>query len=344
MRGTFRTKIGIAGLLTGIPLILFYFFEVSFPQFIKNFNSILALGLISLALFFFNYWLIGFLFRFFIKKEIQHIAQQFPQYFISGGENPTSFPELEEKIRGIHEDVEAKVAAFQQMDQYRRDYLGNVSHELKTPLFSLRGFAETLLDGGVEDLSIRDKYLERISQSTERILNIVEDLSMINRLESGQVRLVYSSFDINVLIYEVFDMLDLEVQQGKVTFDFVTSSSKIGVYADRNKISQIFINLFSNAISYSKDDKVNIKVETKAVGSEVQITVADNGMGIKPENINRIFERFYRVEASRNRKKGGSGLGLSIVKHILEAHHKNIKVKSVYTQGTEFSFTLDIFS
>ena len=293
-------------------------------------------------MFFVNYFVLIFLFRNYDQRQIKKISKTFPEYFEQEKENPTNFFELGEKFSDMKEEADAQMEVMQQMDTYRKEYLGNVAHELKTPLFSIQGYVETLLDGGVEDLNIRDKYLERIDKSVERILNIVQDLDMINKFESGLLHLNISRFDLNTLIRDVFDLLDLEAHKTGAKFTLFTSQNSLMVNADRNKISQVLINLLANAIHYSNREKALITVETKIFGSEVCVEVSDNGMGIKPENLPRIFERFYRVESSRSRKDGGSGLGLAIVKHIMEAHKKTIEVKSVYLEGTQFSFRLDL--
>lgn len=270
-------------------------------------------------------------------KSLRHFRST-----LSSEENPTTFTELGEKITGMREEADARMVTMKEMENYRKEYLGNVAHELKTPLFSIQGYVETLMDGGVDDMNIRDKYLERIDKSVERILNIVQDLDMISRLESGQISLSLSKFDINILVRDIFDLLDLEAHKTGAKFLLTTSQSAVMVNADRNKISQVLINLLANAIHYANREKAQIVVNTIITGNEVLVEVKDNGMGIKPESLPRIFERFYRVESSRSRKDGGSGLGLAIVKHILEAHKKNIDVKSVYLEGTSFSFRLDL--
>ena len=235
----------------------------------------------------------------------------------------------------------AEIDMMKEMENYRKEYIGNVSHELKTPLFSIQGYIETLRDGGVEDLNIRDKYLQRIDNSVERLLNIVKDLDMINRFESGQIALKYSTFDINNLIQEVFDLLEMEAEKQSMTMQLQTTQSQLFVYADKQRISQVLINLISNAVKYANREEAQIIVSTREGTRSIHISVEDNGMGIKPENLPRIFERFYRVESSRNRKDGGSGLGLAIVKHIMEAHKQGIVVESVYLSGTKFKFKLE---
>lgn len=251
-----------------------------------------------------------------------------------------NFKELGERITFLTEQNATEVGSLKEMEIYRKEYVGNVSHELKTPLFSIQGYVETLLDGGVENLNIRDKYLERIDKSVERLISIVQDLDMINQYESDQISLNISRFDINILIKEIIDLLDLQAQKNQSKVALQCSQPVIFVEADKQKISQVLINLISNAIHYSNREKAQIVVKTGVLKNKVFVEVSDNGMGIKAELLPRIFERFYRVESSRSRAQGGSGLGLAIVKHILEAHHENIHVESQYLEGTKFSFLL----
>ncbi|MDR2206813.1 MAG: two-component sensor histidine kinase [Flavobacteriaceae bacterium] len=235
----------------------------------------------------------------------------------------------------------SELDTMKEMEIYRKEYIGNISHELKTPLFLIQGYLETLIDGGIENLNIRDKYLERIGKSVERLLDIVKDLDMINQYESGKITLQLSRFDLNLLIKEIFDLLEMEAQKTEAVLSLQTGNSQLFVLADKQKISQVIINLVSNAIHYANREKPKILVKTNPLKNKILVQVEDNGMGIKPDILPRIFERFYRVESSRNRKDGGSGLGLAIVKHILEAHNETISVESVYLEGTKFSFLLD---
>ena len=246
-----------------------------------------------------------------------------------------------ERFSDFNQQKNTEMEVMKKMESYRKEYIGNVSHELKTPLFSIQGYVETLSDGGVENLKIRDKYLERIGISVERLIAIVNDLDMINRLESGEINLNVSKFDINFLIKEIFDLLDLEAEKNNTVLQLQTLHNQIFVEADKQKISQVFINLISNAIHYANRQEAKVVVKTSVLRNKVLIEVIDNGMGIKEELLPRIFERFYRVETSRSRRQGGSGLGLAIVKHILEAHNENITVESVYLEGTKFRFMLE---
>jgi len=287
-----------------------------------------------------NYFVLDFLFNFYGKKQISRIRTILPQEMM-GHEEGMNFTQLGERVSEMSQKTATELDTMKEMETYRKEYIGNISHELKTPLFTIQGYVETLMDGAVENLAVRDKYLSRIDTSVERLLDIVKDLDMINQFESGEIDLNITQFDLNILVREMIDLLDLEAQKINAKMQLQASQQQIFVKADRQRISQVLVNLISNAIYYANRDNALIQVIIKPINHKVLIEIKDNGMGIKPEALPRIFERFYRVESSRNRRDGGSGLGLAIVKHILEAHHENIEVHSVYLEGTTFSFTLE---
>lgn len=299
-----------------------------------SFYFYLSISLVFIALL--NYFVLELLFNSYGKKQIKRISDILPENILQEEEN-VNFQQLGERIQKNVSEIDM----MKEMEDYRKEYIGNVSHELKTPLFSIQGYVETLKDGAVENLNIRDKYLERIGNSVERLLNIVTDLDQISKYEAAEISINYSVFDINALTKEIFDLLEIDAQKKSAKLVLQTSQTAIMVRADKQKISQVLINLISNAIHYSNREEALIKVITKTEQEKVKIIVQDNGMGIKPEVLPRIFERFYRVETSRNRKDGGSGLGLAIVKHILEAHHQSITVESKYLEGTLFTFYLE---
>lgn len=292
-------------------------------------------------MFIINYTVLEVLFGYYTKKQVRKISKILPEEIAYDNEENITLKELGERFSDFNQQKDTEMDLMKKMENYRKEYVGNVSHELKTPLFSIQGYVETLIEGGVENLNIRDKYLERIGNSVERLIAIVNDLDMINRLESGEININVSKFDINILIKEIFDLLDLEAEKNNTILQLQTLHGQIFVEADKQKISQVFINLISNAIHYANRQEAKVVVKTSILKNKVLIEVIDNGMGIKEELLPRIFERFYRVETSRSRKQGGSGLGLAIVKHILEAHNENITVKSVYLEGTKFSFMLE---
>ncbi|WP_312820385.1 sensor histidine kinase [Kaistella carnis] len=326
--------------LTAVMLLLALIFDEAKEKFsttAQEFYWILLLSFVVMAVI--NYLVVDFLFNFYGKRQIKKISTILPEE-IRDEEADLNFKELSQRFSDLNLKNTTEIDTMKEMETYRKEYMGNVSHELKTPLFTIQGYVDTLLEGGVENLSIRDKYLERIDRSVERLLNIVKDLDMINQFESGEITLNQSRFDLNQLIREMIDLLDLEAQKKNTRIVLQTTSNQMFVHADRQKISQVLMNLISNAINYSNRESATVTVRTSPKNAKVLVDVEDNGMGIKPEMLTRIFERFYRVESSRNRNDGGSGLGLAIVKHILEAHQENITAESVYLEGTKFSFSL----
>jgi len=246
------------------------------------------------------------------------------------------FDHVSDVINKKHEEMEELLSR----DDFRRDFLGNVSHELKTPLFTAQSYILTLLEGSIDDKELQKNYLERANKSIERLEFIVKDLDLISKLESG-MNLHYQSFNILKLITDVFDILEIKAAKRNITLDFdKVYEFPILVNADVERIEQVLINLIVNSINYGKDNgstTVSVQLVSK---SKFKISVSDNGIGINENNISRLFERFYRVDTSRSREQGGSGLGLSIVKHIIEAHNQELFVDSKLTTGSTFSFTL----
>lgn len=326
--------------LTAVMLLLIYLFdEVKHYFSDSDLRFFMTMLISSVALLIINYLVVDFLFNYYGKRQIKKISTILPEE-IRDEETDLNFKELSQRFSDLNLKNATEIDTMKEMETYRKEYIGNISHEMKTPLFTIQGYVDTLLEGGVENLAIRDKYLERIDKSVERLLNIVNDLDMMNQFESGMITLTKSRFDLNHLIRELIDILDLEAQKKNTKIVLQTTSTQIFVLADKQKISQVLLNLISNAIYYSNRESATVTVKTKIQNQKVLVEVEDNGMGIKPEMLPRIFERFYRIESSRNRNDGGSGLGLAIVKHILEAHHENITVESTYLEGTKFSFFL----
>lgn len=328
-------------LLTMVMFFLVIIFDTLKDRYYHSsqFNLGLFIGIV--LMFIINYTVLELLFNYYAKKQVRKISKILPEEIVYDNQDNITFKELSERFSDFNQQKVTEMDMMKEMESYRKEYIGNVSHELKTPLFSIQGYVETLADGGVDNLNIRDKYLERIGISVERLIAIVNDLDMINRLESGEINLNKSKFDVNLLVKEIFDLLDLEAEKNNTVLQLHTLQNQIFVEADKQKISQVFINLISNAIHYANRQEAKVTVKTTMVKNKVLIDVIDNGMGIKAELLPRIFERFYRVESSRSRRQGGSGLGLAIVKHILEAHNENITVESVYLEGTKFSFMLE---
>lgn len=234
-----------------------------------------------------------------------------------------------------------EIQKLKEMEQYRKEFLGNVSHELKTPIFNIQGYILTLLDGGIDDPDINKLYLGRTEKSINRMISIVEDLETISRLEAGELELKRSDFDIIELIANVYDMHQVKANEKEISLIFGNESTKpIFVNADKKRIFEVLSNLVINALKYGKKNGF-IQTRIYDMHKYILVEIKDNGKGISTENLTRVFERFYRIDKGRSREEGGTGLGLSIVKHIIDAHDQTINVKSKIDKGTAFSFTLD---
>jgi two-component system phosphate regulon sensor histidine kinase PhoR len=223
-------------------------------------------------------------------------------------------------------------------EQFRKEFIGNVAHELKTPIFNIQGFISTLLDGAINDPKVNVNYLERTDKNVQRLITLVKDLDTISKLETGQIKPDISEFDLFDVISEVIEILDIKALEYGVK---ITTNAHKGMFvsADREKINEVIHNLALNSIIYGQKEGITeILVEDN--GTKFIVKVKDNGIGIDSKHLPHIFERFYRVDKSRSRERGGSGLGLSIVKHIIETHNEQITVESKVNQGTTFAFTL----
>ena len=235
---------------------------------------------------------------------------------------------------------EEELNAYKRDENYRREFLGNVSHELKTPIFNIQGYIQTLLDGGINDENINMKYLERTNKSVDRMINIVEDLEVISRLETEQSELDFQSFNVVQLAKEVLDAFEMRAGQMHIKLELSNESQSEIAVGDRDKIQQVFMNLISNSIKYGKENG-STRIKFYDMEKNMLIEVADNGIGIEEDSLDRLFERFYRVDKNRSREIGGTGLGLAIVKHILEGHNQQINVRSTVGVGSTFSFILE---
>ena len=235
---------------------------------------------------------------------------------------------------------EEELIKMKENENYRREFIGNVSHELKTPIFNIQGYIQTLIDGGLQDENVNLKYLKRANLSVDRMINIVDDLEVISQLETNEDVLDLYNFNIVDVINEAFDQLEMKANNMNISLKLSKESNSEIVYADRNKIQQVFMNLISNSIKYGKNNGVT-NVRLFDMTDKMLIEVADNGIGISEEALNRLFERFYRVDKNRSREIGGTGLGLAIVKHIIEAHQQTINVRSTVDVGSTFSFILE---
>lgn len=308
-------------------------------------NLIIILGSLIIS-FPVSFFLIHYAVNNFILEKINPIYKSLENI-------PLTTRELRHKMEGrdVIQEVNSLVINYTQnrmkeikklrrLEKYRKEFLGNVSHELKTPIFNIQGYILTLLDGGLEDPEVNREYLVRTEKSINRMISIIEDLESITKLETGELELHMEDFDIVQLIREVFELQDINRDKYKISFVFKGSDDKpVMVNADKSRITEVLNNLIVNSIFYGNKGGSTV-VSLDEMGENILVEVVDDGIGIEQEEISRIFERFYRTDKSRSRDRGGTGLGLSIVKHIIEAHNQTISVRSQPGQGTSFTFTV----
>jgi len=314
--------------------------------FYNEFDLTFAL-IVSLVIFLFSFFLIQFRVERFIYRRVKKIYDEVSLLDVeelSKKSITSNIETLSLEVKKFAEDKRLEIELLQIREEYRREFLGNVSHELKTPLFTVQGYLLTLMEGAIKDKSIRNKYLERANKGVERLINIVKDLDMIARLESGNLNPTIKTFNIIELIQNVFELLEIKAKKREIYLTFDKKyETPILVKADVERIEQVLINLIENSIKYGRQKGKTIVSVKNYSSRQFIIKVIDDGEGVQQHNISRLFERFYRVDQSRSREQGGSGLGLSIVKHILEVHHQQIFVESEYGKGSTFTFTLEKF-
>ena len=253
----------------------------------------------------------------------------------------TDMDSLMENIEEFAKNKKIEIESLKSQEQYRKEFIGNVAHELKTPIFTIQGYISNLLDGAMDDKTLLDKYLNRTDNSIERLIYIIKDLDLITQLESSTMNLNISSFNLIDLISDIFEQLEIKSKEKNIKLFFDKKYDKeILVKADKARIEQVITNLLVNSINYgSKNGSTEVSI-SDLTEDKLIVRVTDNGDGIDQEHLPRLFERFYRVDVSRSRSHGGSGLGLAIVKHIIDAHNENIYINSELGVGSEFSFTL----
>jgi two-component system, OmpR family, phosphate regulon sensor histidine kinase PhoR len=325
---------------TGLLLLLIYIFFKNSLQ-----NILLFCLLFFSILYVFSFLMLQYRVERFIYRRVKKIYDDVALLESSSFINQpitTDMETLTREVKKFATDRKLEIQMLEVREQYRREFLGNVSHELKTPLFTVQGYISTLIDGAMDDKSVRKKYLKRAEKGVERLIYIVEDLDLITKLEVGDLNLDFSEFDIVELIQNVFDLLEMKADKKKITLVFDDYHIQpIFVYGDKDKIQQIIENLVVNSIKYGKIGGTTEVAIVNLKSNKILVRIKDNGEGIEKQNISRIFERFYRVDKSGSRSEGGSGLGLAIVKHIVEAHKEKIYVESEFGIGSEFSFTLN---
>lgn len=336
----FKSALYITLFATGFAGFLIHF--VFYPA---HEDLALFLAEFGFALYLFSFLVIQYRVEFFIYRRVKKIYDDVSFLESSTVINQpitTDMATLTREVKKFATDKKMEIETLKVREEYRREFLGNVSHELKTPLFTVQGYILTLLDGAMDDKVLRKKYLQRAEKGVERLVYIVKDLDMISKLETGDLNLTFEKFNIVQVTQSVFDLLEMKSERKNIILSFDNKYSKpIIVLGDREKIQQVLTNLVVNAIKYGRENgyvEVGFDILTNG---KVIVRVKDNGEGIEKQHIPRLFERFFRVDKSGARTEGGSGLGLSIVKHIIEAHNGRIHVQSQVGIGSEFSFTLE---
>jgi len=335
------------GLVTALYITVLFVVLILLLEYIQE-DSSPAWGFIIIGVilcYLFSFILIHFRAQIFIFRRVKEIYDNvtlLEDVSLRPENITTDMASLSEEVQRYARDNKIEIASLRIQDEYRRDFLGNVAHELKTPLFTVQGYILTLLDGAIDDKSVRKKYLQRADKGVERLIYLVNDLDMITKLEVGDLNLNYEYFDIVALVRSTFELLEMKADKRNITCTFdINYTSPIMVNADEERIQQLLTNLIENSIKYGKKNGTTEVSIQNLIQNKILVRITDNGEGIETENIPRLFERFYRVDKSGNRKVGGSGLGLSIVKHIIEAHEEKIYVESELGVGSEFSFTLE---
>ena len=340
LKRTYRFAIKTSLFITlFITLLLSVFLYVFYTI---NWMLIIAFAVIC---YLFSFMVIQLRVEQFIYKRVKKIYDDLTlleSASLTRGSITTDMGTLTKEIDKFARDKKLEIETLKVREKYRKEFLGNISHELKTPLFTVQGYILTLLDGAIDDKNIRKKYLERASKGVERLSYIVKDLDMITKLEIGDLSLNFEVFDIVELVNNVFDMFEMRAQKKRITLTFDTDyTTPILVNADKERIQQVLSNLVVNSIKYGQEKGTTEVSIENLIKNKVIVRVTDNGEGIEKKYVSRLFERFFRVDKSGNRKVGGSGLGLSIVKHIIEAHNEKIYIESEFGVGSEFSFTLE---
>ena len=322
--------------LTGILWAMGYFAQLEIGSYIWLFASIC---------FVFIFIIVQTRIQLVIYQRVKKIYEEvtlLEEASLTPGKVTTDMEMLKKEVQEYATGKKLEIEALRIQEEYRKDFIGNVAHELKTPLFTVQGYILTLLDGAIKDKSVRKKYLQRADAGVERLIYLVNDLDMITKLEVGDLNLNYSDFDIVKVVRSTFDLLELKAAKRNITLTIETDfDTPLKVNADEERIQQLLTNLLDNSIKYGKLNGTTEVSIQHLIQNKIIVRVTDNGEGIADEHLTRLFERFYRVDKSGNRKVGGSGLGLSIVKHIIEAHDERIYVESEFGVGSEFSFTLE---
>lgn len=314
-----------------------------------NYGENIVVFVLSILFFFLaSYFSILFIIKKYIIDRIRPIYNTIRDLPLSGKKMEEKVLDTNSLLHNVKFEVEEwaktqlkEIERLKELERYRKDFVGNVSHELKTPIFNIQGYVLTLLEGGMDDPKINQLYLSRTEKSIDRMVSIVEDLESITKLESGELKLNIVNLDIVKTVEEVIEMHQPAAAERKIEVRILNKPDKpIVIKADRKRILEVLTNLTINAIKYGKK-KGKVDISFYDMEDNIIVEVSDNGIGIEKKDLPRVFERFFRVDKSRSREQGGTGLGLSIVKHIIEAHNQSINVRSIVDNGTTFNFTLE---
>ncbi len=311
-------------------------------------GSIVFYILSAILFFLASYYSILFIIKKYIMDRIRPVYNTIRDLPLSGRKLEEKSLDSNSLLRNVKHEVEEwaktqlkEIERLKDLERYRKDFVGNVSHELKTPIFNIQGYVLTLLEGGMDDQKINRLYLSRTEKSIDRMISIIEDLESITKLESGQLKLNLVKLDIVKTIEEVIEMHQFQASERKIKISLINKFEKpIFIKADKKRILEVITNLIVNAIKYGRK-KGHVDISFHDLEDTIVVEISDDGIGIDKKDLPRIFERFYRADKSRSREQGGTGLGLSIVKHIIEAHNQSINVRSVVDKGTTFNFTLE---
>jgi two-component system phosphate regulon sensor histidine kinase PhoR len=303
--------------------------------------------LVPMVVFVSSYALVQYMVSQFIHERIKLIYRTISEFRTAKSKNEFKIDLEQDVISSVENEVyrwtqnkRREIKDQKKQENYRREFVNNVSHELKTPIFSIEGYLETLLDGGIDDKDINIKYLERALKNTERLSEILKDLDMISSLQSDMLELDMETIDLRKLILEVVDSLQFLADSYQVKVSLTAGLTKQDIVeGDRHRIKQVLTNLISNSIKYGNKGGTT-EISCYDMDQNILIEITDNGIGIEKEHLPHLFERFYRVDKNRSREMGGTGLGLSIVKHIVEAHDQTINVRSTINVGSTFGFTM----
>ena len=340
----YKYPLGLSIVFTILAIILYIIFEIQFNNSFDFLHFIGKQKFTIIIFFILSFILFNALINRYINNVINRVLEEISpeSYFSEIQSDKVGFDQLSQELLKKTQSRTTEINVLKDKDTYRKEFLGNISHELKTPLFTIQGYILTLMDGALKDKNVRDKYLKRAAKGVDRIINIVLDLDLITQFESGIKIVDKKKFNIVEIVQNVFDLLEIESQNSRISLVFDKEySSPVYVNADEERILQVLTNLLVNSLKYGLEGgRTEIAIQ-ELENQKVLIRVMDTGEGIEKHHLPRLFERFYRVDPTRSRKKGGSGLGLSIVKHIIEAHNENIYVESEVGRGTTFSFTLD---